>query len=36
MSFPGEIYFWGIIIAFTLLTGLLAGSYPAIFLPSTQ
>ncbi len=26
--------FWGIIIAFTLLTGLLAGSYPAFYLSS--
>ncbi len=27
-------FFWGIMIAFTLLTGLLAGSYPAFYLSS--
>jgi putative ABC transport system permease protein len=35
MSFPwGNPVFWGIMIAFTLLTGLLAGSYPAFYLSS--
>jgi len=35
MSFPwGNPAFWGIMIAFTLLTGLLAGSYPAFYLSS--
>ena len=28
----GNIYFWGFILAFTLFTGLISGSYPAFYL----
>jgi putative ABC transport system permease protein len=35
MTMPwSSSYFWGLSIAFTLITGLLAGSYPAIYLSS--
>ncbi len=35
MGIPwGNLLFWGMILTFTLLTGLLAGSYPALYLSS--
>ena len=30
----GSIWFWGLLVVFTLMTGLLAGSYPAFYLSS--